>query len=329
MMSMAIPSMTMPEGNIPVGISACLLGESVRFDGGHKRLAFAVEQLAPYLRFEPVCPEMAVGLPVPRPALRQVFDAQTGLRIRASNGADLDITDAMHAFAEQKVAGLQHLCGFILCAKSPSCGMERVKVYDASGKNARKSGVGLFAAALQQHLPWLPLEEDGRLQDAVLRENFIVRVFALHELHQIWRQGLTRGALMAFHSRYKLLLLAHSQPEYRELGPFVAKMAQWDSLEAFAIEYRLRLMRLLSYPASRRNHTNVLMHVQGYFRPHLTSPQRQELAQLIDRYRQGVQPLLAPMTLLRHYMAEYPDDYLSQQRYFDPYPEALRLRYGH
>lgn len=322
-------SALMPVGIIPVGISACLLGEPVRFDGGHKRLCFAVEQLTPYFRFEPVCPEMAVGLPVPRPALRLVNDEQDGLRMRASNGGSLDVTAAMRAFADEKAAGLQHLCGFILCAKSPSCGMERVKVYDTEGKNARKSGVGLFAQALKQHLPWLPLEEDGRLQDPVLRENFIERVFALHELQQIFNQGLTRGALMAFHSRYKLLLLAHSQPAYRELGPFVARMAEWESLEAFALEYRLRLMRLLSHPASRRNHTNVLMHVQGYFRPHLTSPQRQELANLIDRYRQGVQPLLAPMTLLRHYLAEYPDDYLAQQRYFDPYPEALRLRYGH
>lgn len=316
-------------GAIPVGISACLLGEPVRFDGGHKRLCFAVEQLTPYFRFEPICPEMAVGLPVPRPALRLVNSEQNGLRLRASNGGDLDVTDVMQAFAERKSGALHHLCGFILCAKSPSCGMERVKVYDHSGKNARKSGTGLFAQAIKQALPWLPLEEDGRLQDPVLRENFIERVYALHELHQLFQQGVTRGALMAFHSRYKLLLLAHSQPAYRELGPFVAKMAEWDSLEAFALEYRLRLMRLLSRPASRRNHTNVLMHVQGYFRPYLTSSQRQELANLIERYRQGVQPLLAPMTLLRHYMTEYPDDYLAQQRYFDPYPEALRLRYGH
>lgn len=314
---------------IPVGISACLLGAPVRFDGGHKRFDFAVDQLAPYCHFQPVCPEMAVGLPVPRPALRLVNAGKQGIRLCASNGSGIDITDEMLAFSDQKMALLRHLCGFILCAKSPSCGMERVKVYDSQGKNAQKNGEGLFAQALKRHMPWLPLEENGRLNDPVLRENFIARVYALHELQQIWQQGLSRGALMAFHSRYKLLLLAHSQPDYRELGPFVAGMAQWPTLEAFATEYRLRFMRLLSHPASRRNHTNVLMHVQGYFRPHLSAQQRQELANLIDRYRQGVQPLLAPMTLLRHYMTEYPDDYLAQQRYFDPYPEALRLRYGH
>ncbi|UAY97515.1 YbgA family protein [Dickeya dadantii] len=314
---------------IPVGISACLLGNPVRFDGGHKRLAFAVEQLAPYFHFEPVCPEMAIGLPVPRPALRLVKSDEGGLRLLASNGSGLDVTDQMAAFSAEKAAQLAHLCGYIVCAKSPSCGMERVKIYDAGQQNARKSGVGLFTQQVRETLPWLPVEEDGRLHDPALRENFIARVYALHEFNQLWKKGLSRGALMGFHSRYKLLLLAHSQPEYRELGPFVAAMDQWDSLEAFAEQYRLRLMRLLSHPASRRNHTNVLMHVQGYFRRQLTAGQRQELTQLIDRYRQGMQPLLAPLTLLRHYMTEYPDAWLAQQRYFDPYPEALRLRYGH
>ncbi|ACS84938.1 YbgA family protein [Musicola paradisiaca] len=312
---------------IPVGISACLLGNPVRFDGGHKRLAFAVEQLAAFFRFEPLCPEMAVGLPVPRPALRLVKDGQGDIALQASNGSGLDVTQPMHEFAAGIVPTLASLCGYIVCAKSPSCGMERVKVYDGAG--ARKSGVGLFTRQLMMALPWLPVEEDGRLHDPVLRENFIERVYALHELQQLWRQGVSRGALMVFHSRYKLLLLAHSQPEYRELGRFVASMDQWNSLEAFAAEYRLRLMRLLAHPASRRNHTNVLMHIQGYFRRHLSARQRQALSDLIDRYRRGTQPLLAPMTLLRHYLSEYPDAYLLEQRYFDPYPEALRLRYGH
>ncbi|WP_042859178.1 2-thiouracil desulfurase family protein [Dickeya sp. NCPPB 3274] len=314
---------------IPVGISACLLGNPVRFDGGHKRLAFAVEQLAPYFHFEPVCPEMAIGLPVPRPALRLVKSDEGRLRLLASNGSGLDVTDNMAAFSAEKAAELAHLCGYIVCAKSPSCGMERVKIYDAAQNNARKSGVGLFTQQVRETLPWLPVEEDGRLHDPALRENFIARVYALHEFNQLWEKGLSRGALMSFHSRYKLLLLAHSQPEYRELGPFVAAMDQWDSLEAFAAQYRLRFMTLLSRPATRRNHTNVLMHVQGYFRRQLTAGQRQELTRLIDRYRQGMQPLLAPLTLLRHYMTEYPDAWLAQQRYFDPYPEALRLRYGH
>jgi uncharacterized protein YbgA (DUF1722 family)/uncharacterized protein YbbK (DUF523 family) len=301
---------------IPIGISACLLGERVRFDGGHKRLAFAVDQLAPYVHFEPVCPEMAIGLPTPRPALRLV-NHPDGVRMCFSNEPNVDITDKMQHYAEQRIASLAHLCGYILCAKSPSCGMERVRVYRENSKDNSKVGVGIYTAELQKQLPWLPIEEDGRLNDPVLREKMLQA------------SGLSRGKLMAFHSRYKLSLLAHSQPEYRELGRFVAAMDKWASLDDYFIEYRNRLMTLMTHKATRRNHTNVLMHVQGYFRKQLNSGQRQELAKLIDHYRQGLQPLLAPITLLKHYMNEYPDEYLQQQRYFEPYPEALRLRYGH
>ncbi|UYU32997.1 YbgA family protein [Siccibacter colletis] len=314
---------------IPVGISACLLGENVRFDGGHKRLAFAVESLSPWMKFEPVCPEMAIGLPVPRPALRLVKEESGAVALRFSDKREGDLTADMEQFSHERVSRFEHLCGYIVCAKSPSCGMERVRIYDADGKNNRKAERGIYTRILMETFPWLPVEEDGRLHDPVLRENFIERVYTLHELNQLHSQGLNRGGLIAFHSRYKLLLLAHSQPQYRELGRFVAAINEWDDLEAFFVAYRQKLMDLLAIPATRRNHTNVLMHVQGYFRNQLNARQRQELATLIDSYRQGTQPLLAPMTLLKHYMAEFPDSYLSVQRYFEPYPEALRLRYGH
>lgn len=314
---------------IPVGISACLLGDSVRFDGGHKRCAFAAEDLAPFMRYEPVCPEMAIGLPTPRPALRLTETAENSVELCFSNGKGDPLTQEMQSFSEKKIASLHHLCGYIVCAKSPSCGMERVRVYQPENNNNRKEGVGIFTRELMKQMPWLPVEEDGRLHDPVLRENFVERIYTLHEFNQLWRSGLTRGKLIAFHSRYKLTLLAHSQPAYREIGRFVAAIEQWSSLEAFAFEYRQRLMDLLKHKATRGNHTNVMMHVQGYFRPQLNAKQREELTSLIDHYRQGLQPLLAPMTLLKHYMSEYPDPYLTQQRYFEPYPEALRLRYGH
>lgn len=313
---------------IPIGISACLLGESVRFDGGHKRLNFAVNELAHWVHYEPVCPEMAIGLPVPRPTLRLVKDEQGGVQLRFSDGREGDLTDKMRDFTRQRIARFEGLCGYIVCAKSPSCGMERVRIYDANSKNNRKAGRGIYTQMLMDAFPWLPVEEDGRLQDPLLRESFVERIYALHELHALRDSGLKRGALIAFHSRYKLLL-AHSQPLYRELGRFVASIGDWDSLDEFFVEYRQRLMALMSLPSSRRNHTNVLMHVQGYFRKQLNSRQRQALADLIDRYRQGTQPLLAPVTLIKHYMAEYPDAYLADQRYFDPWPESLCLRYGH
>lgn len=208
-----------------------------------------------------------------------------------------------------RVAELQHLCGYILFSDVP---------------HEQDS----LTTALRCQMPWLPIEARADLNNEELRENFVERVFALYELNELWRKGLTRGELIAFHSRYKLLLLAHSQPAYREIGPFVADIEAWSDLEAFALEYRRRLMSLLSQRATRRNHTNVLMHVQGYFRPYLSSPQRQELANEIDRYRQGELPLMAPVARLKRYMEEYPDAYLSQQRYFSSYPEEMSLRYG-
>lgn len=314
---------------IPVGISACLLGNPVRFDGGHKRLTFAVEELSPWMDFEPVCPEMAIGLPVPRPALRLVKDTAGDITLRFSDKREGDLTAEMASFSHERIGHFAHLCGYIVCAKSPSCGMERVRVYDADGKNNRKAGRGIFTDILMRAFPWLPVEEDGRLYDPMIRENFVERIYALHELNSVRERGLSRGELIAFHSRYKLLLLAHSQPMYRELGRFVATLHEWPSLEAWFVEYRQRLMNVLAHQATRRSHTNVLMHVQGYFRENLNARQRMELSTLIERYRQGTQPLLAPVTLLKHYMAEFPDAYLAGQRYFDPWPEALRLRYGH
>ncbi|PKH20554.1 hypothetical protein CIG19_18190 [Enterobacterales bacterium CwR94] len=312
---------------IPIGISACLLGEPVRFDGGHKRCDFAVDELAQFVRYEPVCPEQAIGLSTPRPALRLVED-ENGINLCFSKEGGENISAAMRDFSQQRVAYLHHLCGYIVCAKSPSCGMERVRVYQPANNNNRKAGTGIFTQILMEEMPWLPVEEDGRLNDPLIRENFVERVCALHEINQVIEHNLTRHALIDFHSRYKLLLLAHSQPLYRELGPLVANIAHWDSLYDFAIEYRQRLMTLLSHQASRENHTNVLMHIQGYFTEHLTRDQRSELSGLIDRYRQGIQPLLAPVTLLKHYLAEFPHPWLAYQRYFEPYPEALRLRYG-
>jgi uncharacterized protein YbgA (DUF1722 family) len=201
-----------------------------------------------------------------------------------------------------------------------------VRLYDENGNRGRKEGVGLFTAALLETYPWLPVEEDGRLHDPVLRENFIERVFALHELNTLRKNGLTRRALLDFHSRYKLQLLAHHQAGYREIGPFVASLHEWEDLDAFFVAYREKLMTILKKPASRKNHTNVLMHIQGYFRRQLNTRQRGELRDVILHYRNGQLPILAPITLLKHYLAEYPDRYLMTQNYFDPYPDDLGLR---
>ncbi len=313
---------------IPVGISACLLGDSVRFDGGHKRFHFAVDELSDYFVYQSACPEMAIGLPAPRPALRLVKSEEKNVILKFSDGREGDLTQKMVDFSTEYLSKTINLSGYIVCKNSPSCGLERVRVYDSVGNGNKKSGIGLFTEQLLKAMPWLPVEEDGRLSDPHIRENFIIRVFALHELNELKQKSLNRRSLMDFHARYKLLLLAHSQPLYRELGRLVANNKEWNSIESFFIEYRNKFMKLLQNQATRRNHTNVLMHIQGYFKRYLTSNQRQALSKLILEYRQGIQPLLAPLTLITHYLSEYPDNYLNNQRYFNPYPQSLRLRYG-
>ena len=309
-----------------IGISGCLTGTAVRFDGGHKRMGFAMDELAQWVTFKPVCPEMSIGLSVPRPALRLVQTNEGYIRMRFSHEPGEGITDKMTEFTTPYIRGLSTLSGFIVCAKSPSCGMERVRLYDEMGNRGRKEGTGLFTGALMEAYPWLPVEEDGRLHDPVLRENFVERIFALNELNILRANGLTRHGILSFHSRYKLQLLAHNQAGYREIGPFVASMHEWNDLEAFFVLYREKLMAILKKPSSRKNHTNVLMHIQGYFRNQLNTRQRGELRDVILNYSSGLLPILAPLTLLKHYLAEYPDRYLLTQNYFDPYPNDLALR---
>lgn len=309
-----------------IGISGCLTGTAVRFDGGHKRMGFAMDELAQWVTFKPVCPEMSIGLSVPRPALRLVQTNEGYIRMRFSHEPGEDITDKMTEFTTPYIRGLSTLSGFIVCAKSPSCGMERVRLYDEMGNRGRKEGTGLFTGALMEAYPWLPVEEDGRLHDPVLRENFVERIFALNELNILRANSLTRHGILSFHSRYKLQLLAHNQAGYREIGPFVASMHEWNDLEAFFVLYREKLMAILKKPSSRKNHTNVLMHIQGYFRNQLNTRQRGELRDVILNYSSGLLPILAPLTLLKHYLAEYPDRYLLTQNYFDPYPNDLALR---
>ncbi|WP_116472580.1 YbgA family protein [Zobellella maritima] len=310
-------------GKIQVGISGCLLGQKVRFDGGHKRSDFCTEELARLVDFVPVCPEMAIGLSSPRPSIRLVQRDADVLAITA-NGQD--VTAPLRDYGRQLVGRLGYLSGYILCAKSPSCGMERVRVYHASGEGCEKSGVGVYAAELMRSHPLLPVEEDGRLNDPLIRENFITRLYAYHDWQSLVHQGITPARLIDFHSRYKYLLLAHHRSSYLRLGQLLSDLSA--EPEHKARHYIEGLMAALARQASRSNHTNVLQHLQGYFKQQLNSRQRQELAHTIHQYQDGLLPLLAPITLLRHYLAEYPNEYLQRQVYLNPHPETLRLRYG-
>jgi uncharacterized protein YbgA (DUF1722 family)/uncharacterized protein YbbK (DUF523 family) len=312
--------------DIQVGISSCVNGASVRFDGGHKSNKFASKVLASYFTYVPICPEVGSGMSVPRPTIRLITNEER-IALVDSKDASLDYTDSMIDFSQKTVDRLKEteMCGYIVCANSPSCGMERVKVY--SKNSATKNGIGLYTQILMKEMPWLPVEEDGRLNDPVLKENFITRVFCLHDLYKSMDGEPTAGKIIAFHSRYKYTLMSHSTVGYKNLGKLVAKVAEYDINEFFAI-YRTQLMQTMAIRASRKNNTNVLMHLQGYFKKELQSPQKVELAQIIQDYNQGLLPLLSPITLIKHHLGIHSNEYLAKQSFLNPYPQELRLRYG-
>lgn len=311
---------------IKIGISACVLGQKVRFDSGHKESRFVTQELADYFSFVPVCPEVGIGLPVPRPTIRLVSNEERVALVETKD-ASKDYTAEMTNYSQQKVTQLkdQQLCGYIVCAKSPTCGMERVKVY--KNNRADKEGVGIYTQELMRQMPWLPVEEDGRLNDPYLKENFVSRVYCLNDFYQSVGSEPTAGKIIAFHSRYKLTLMAHHPKSYKSLGQLVANVSKY-SLEEFYDLYRLGLMEAMKHRASRKNNSNVLMHIQGYFKKVLSKEEKKELARVIQDYRKGMLPILAPITLIKHYLNRHPDSYLGQQKYLEPYPQDLRLRYA-
>lgn len=308
---------------IKVGISSCLIGQQVRYDGGHKRSVFCDEELRRHVELVPYCPEVGIGLGVPRPTIRLQGNIENPQAVIPKTGGD--VTQRLADFASQRQAQFVKLSGYVLCAKSPSCGMERVRVYKEDSNENAKEGVGIFTRRLQEMFPALPLEEDGRLNDPLLRENFVLRVY-VYNAWQALPQPISAAALQAFHAQQKFTLLAHDQPVYRHLGRELAQ--QKGITEAFATYYIETLMSALAKPASRKNNTNSLQHIQGFFKDHLDSDERQELAQLILQYNEGSVPLMVPLTMINHYLRKHPDEYLSQQSYLKPYPDDLKLRYG-
>ena len=309
---------------IRIGISACLLGEQVRYDGGHKRLPFASDELARHFDFVKICPEQAIGMGVPRPTIRLVGDPDSP-RLVGSSDSSLDVTEKMTVFARDTAATLDYISGYILCAKSPSCGMERVPVYSDSGVGLGKVGVGLFAKQLMAAHPLLPVEENGRLNDVHLRENFVLRVVAYARWQAMAAEGLSAKRLQDFHRRHKFLLLAHNQPIYRELGPIVAEAGDVNEI---GDRYISKFMQAIRHPASVKNHTNTLMHIQGFFKEHLDASDKAQLSEVIRSYSEGLLPLLVPLEMLGMFLKKYQVDYLLDQYYFTPYPRDLKLRMG-
>ncbi|CUS48895.1 MAG: hypothetical protein HLUCCO02_02525 [Idiomarinaceae bacterium HL-53] len=316
---------------VKVGISACLMGDEVRFDGGHKKSSFCANELIKHVEFVKLCPEIGIGLPTPRPSIRLEWleddvSGSSAQRVRAYiPKTSQDVTAELQNFAITRKSKLSELRGYILCAKSPSCGMERVRVYKPETKFNEKTGVGIFVKQLQEMFPVLPMEEDGRLNDPLLRENFILRVFVYADWKSL-RHPRDKKELIAFHTRHKLLLLAHNQPLYRALGKKLGEMREVTS--EVAEDYIQNVMQALAKPALRNDHTNVLQHAQGYFKQQLTATEKEALAELILAYHDGLEPLSAPLALIKHYQRLYPHKYLAEQSYFSPYPASLKLRYG-
>lgn len=319
---MTAPFPSAPE--IEVGVSQCLLGANVRYDGAHARDRYLTDVLAGHFTLVPVCPEVEVGMGIPRETVRLEGDGAAPRMVAPKSGTDW--TDRMNTFSKRRVRELAgcDLCGFVFKQKSPSCGVFRVKLYQEKGM-PRHDGRGLFAAEFAARNPLVPIEEEGRLRDPLLRENFIERVFALHRLKALFKGRWKRGDLVAFHSREKYLLMAHSPKHSKELGQLVAAVAQ-HTPAAFRDLYQAGFMAALAVHATPRRHANTLQHLAGYLRTVVGNRERQRIAALIGDYRTGLVPLVVPMTLLRHYIELHEVPYVGEQTYLNPHPRELMLR---
>ncbi|HTI36332.1 MAG TPA: DUF523 and DUF1722 domain-containing protein [Vicinamibacterales bacterium] len=309
---------------VRVGISSCLLGDAVRFDGGHKRDAFLTDTFGRFVEWVPVCPEVECGLGTPRESMRlvRVGDGIRLLTVRTG----VDRTDQLLRYAHERVAQLtaQDLCGFVLKKDSPSCGMARVKIY-GGGTVPTKSGRGLFAAALADRCPNLPIEEEGRLSDPCLRDNFVERVFAYGRLRALFDGRWNQGALVHFHTAHKFTLMAHSPAAYQELGRLVAQAASLRRHD-LTCQYSRGFMGALSNIATRPRHANALQHMVGYFKERLDRASKTELLGAIDDYVRELVPLVVPIMLIRHHVRVHDVAYLAGQVYLAPHPKELMLR---
>lgn len=311
-------------GNIKIGISSCLMGYKVRFDGGHKRDRFLTDTLGQYFEYVPVCPEVEYGFGIPREALRLVGNPDSPRLVTTKTHRDH--TDRMLRWARKRVIelGKEGLCGFIFKSNSPSSGMERVKVYSDEGM-PQKKGRGVFAGVFMDRFPLIPVEEEGRLHDAKLRENFIERIFTLKRWRELQENGMRLGGLVDFHTRNKLLILSHSPKHCSAMGKLVAGGKQYVIREIFQ-RYEVLLMEALKLKTTIKKNVNVLQHMMGYFKKHLSADEKKELLEIIQSYHDEDIPLIVPVTLFNHYVRKYEQPYLHKQTYLNPHPLALHLR---
>ncbi len=310
---------------IPIGISSCLLGNKVRYDGQHKHEPYLSGTLGEFFEYTPVCPEVQCGLSIPREAMRLVGSVENPRLVTIKSG--IDYTDQMKKWGEEILGFLadKKLCGFIFKAKSPSSGMERIKIYPEKGGTPQKNGRGIFAAMYMERFPLIPVEDEGRLHDPLLRENFIERVFAYRRWQEMTETGHTVHGLLQFHAAHKLLLMAHSNVHYRDCGK-IAASATKANLQGVSSTYFNTFMEGMKKPATVSKNCNVLQHILGYFKKNLTSEDKAESLELIDNYKKELIPLIVPVTLMNHYVRKYDEKYLKEQYYLHPHPMELKLR---
>lgn len=307
-----------------LGISRCLLGDEVRFDGGHKRDSFLTDVFGRYVEWVPVCPEVEAGLGTPREAMRLVGDPQNPRLVTIKRRTDH--THALQTLTKNRIAQLMELdlSGYVFKKGSPSCGIERVRLYNEQGIPNR-NGVGLFARAFIEQFPLIPVEEEGRLCEPTLRENFIERVFCYRRWQDLVQIGVTRQALVQFHTIHKYLLLAHSPLQYKVIGRLVGQVERHRPKE-FAHRYGELFMKTLAVKTTVRKHVNVLQHILGHFKDRLSTHEKAELAGVIGDYHRGLSPLVVPLTLIKHYVRIFDVRYIREQVYLNPHPKELMLR---
>jgi uncharacterized protein YbgA (DUF1722 family)/uncharacterized protein YbbK (DUF523 family) len=312
------------EQEIKIGVSSCLLGKEVRYNGGHSHDRYVTGTLGQHFTFVDVCPEVEAGFGIPREPLRLVGDPDAPRLMTTKTKKDF--TDQMQNWAKGRVTELEKegLCGFIFKKGSPSSGMERVRVYSASGMPSNR-GSGMFARAFMDHFPLIPTEEDGRLNDSTLRENFIERIFALRRWRHMATERKSLGNIVAFHTAHKLQIMSHSVKHYREMGRLVARGKELE-IKSLYDQYEAFYMQALSMKATVKKNVNVLQHMAGYFKKQLSKDEKHELQEVIEQYHQSFTPLIVPVTLFNHYIRKYDQEYLKNQYYLNPHPIELKLR---
>ena len=308
-----------------IAISSCLVGQEVRFDGGHKHFRYATESLATYFDFVPLCPEVAIGLGIPRPTIRLIKGENDTTEAVSNADRTIRYTEALSAYGRKTAPALHEVSGYILKKDSPSCGMARVKVYQNNDGPPDRTGVGIYANEIIKAYPNLPIEEEGRLNDTRLRENFLERVFLYHRWLQLMEGGVDSNALVKFHTVQKFAILAHDEPAYRELGRIVAGVSTSD-IEARCRDYISLLMRAMKVLTTPKKHANVLMHIMGFFKESLAAGDKAELLRLIDTHREGLVPVIVPITLINYFRKRHPNAYIDGQIYLEPHPPELMLR---